>query len=354
MSPSPPEEPTDGGIGSGSASSSPTSPTRAKPPNLKIVIPNTGQRLGDKRSNPAGPKPPLPRRKDALQPEKAEKLADFVAIPRADLPTPVIFLQPPTPPQEKANTLAPEKLQLDDPPIVESPNNIKPASGESTPKSPENLNLPPSPSTVEPVARPSPEDVTMASPVQTQTQTQTQNRVARFTFKIPPAKKVKSLKNKHSAKHPKTNIRAGASDDDTSSLTDESMSIDRSLSGDGTKGYDLALLFDSPSRENPEGGLPTHLQPKTITPSASRITNVLPADADANAKALQQALVKQNEVRRPIRLLDPHQEIVGMIKTVTRAPLDTKNAVEKHVRPALVKLFGMFFIPYIGMSWLIT
>lgn len=314
-----PTSQSDDHVDGASATSSPTSAFRPKPPSLKILIPDTGERLGDKRPKVVGNVPAAaPHRKAALTPEKAEKLAAEVSIPRADLPTPVIFLQPPTPPQAVENTLVPEKLHIEDPPAAEATKIVQSPSTEDTPKSPNSLSLPPSPSLDDPVALPAqPTDVKMNSPVQIQA------RRGTFLFKIPPAKNDKTAKNKNIVKRQKLDKRTRGNDDDTSSLTDESMSIDRSLSLDAANGYDLALMFDSPSRENPHGGLPEHLKPKG---NDSKQTH------------------PSNETRRLYRTIYPNQEIVGTIKTMPRTPLDSKNALERHVRPALVKLFGGYFL----------
>jgi hypothetical protein len=102
------------------------------------------------------------------------------------------------------------------------------------------------------------------------------------------------------------------------------------MSIDSTKGYNLDLMFESPSIENPQGGLPSHLQPKVSGPVESSGN----ADAILPSKGLPWA---------PTTLLRPGEEVVGTVQVSPKATVDSKYSIEKIVRPALVKLFGGLF-----------
>ncbi|KAG8839387.1 hypothetical protein FRC18_011498 [Serendipita sp. 400] len=277
-------------------------PTQASRPSLKIVIPETGKHFnqsmkpkqvskteGNKRSaaksEPAKSEPP---------PVQPKSPSTVTSIPRVDLPTPVIFLQPPTPLDRHSPPQTPRPLDL--------PDDIQPEA-PPTPKllqdtaSQNNLGPPPVPDPVEPIALPQlHEDEIMVTG-----QDKPQRRPS-FTFVIPPIRSEKQRK-----KTPDTSA--------------EIVSLD----GTGS-GYDLSLLFDV-EHETASPGLPPHLQAK-IDSSPPKIPSFSTPPA-----------VQQKSASQPRGLLTSDQELIGKLNPSLSTSLDSVGNIEVMIKPALIKLF---------------
>lgn len=295
--PNPPKKPV-------SDKNSPKVPekTASPRPTLKLVIPETGAHLNEPKEKI---KPVLPQR---IEQTKATKVDDPASkppnpIPRPSIPTPVIFLQPPTPVGGQEKPATREKLKLEDSPSVESPTVTRPTS-PNEPQSPGALSPPPLPPPVDPVARP----YSQSDRERPQANGSPPPKRAMFTFVIPPNKKGKGLANN-------TAIAPPASD---------SMSIDGNGSSDNVEGYNLDLMFEASSIEDPAGRLPVHLQPKVPAKSGST-EKVLPPSSTSYL---------------PKKLLRPGETVIGSIQPLTGVSIDSKYSIEKVVRPSLIKLFG--------------
>lgn len=277
--------------------------TRSPRPSLKLVIPDTGTRL-DGKSEPREKvaKPPATKRTEdpkAEKPERSQVQEKQVSpVPRASIPTPIILLQPPTPLGGQGSPIVPAKLQLEDSPMVESPTAGRPPVASNDQQSPHSLSPPALPLPVDPVARPN-----ASSNQEKASSSSTSQKQAKFTFTIPPAKK------------PKRGLNS------LESLSSDKMSIDGS-----SKGYNLDLMFESPSIENPLGGLPGHLQ--------SKVSEDL---SNASGKAKSDPFMG---LPPPTRIFRPGEEVIATIQLSPNVAVDSKNGIEKIVRPALVKLFG--------------
>jgi hypothetical protein len=302
---------------------SPLTPSKAEMnrPALKIVIPDAGGRVADPVAQPekkvaAVPTSEAKKRSQVDKDPTPKQASPFTPIPRAPIPTPVIFLQPPTPPAGQATSNEREKLEFNDSPMVDI-STKKPETLESTPQSGRNLALPPSPTIAEPVHLPT---ETPTSSTNREAENFTSKR-ANFTFIIPPAKGYMKRGRGRPRKHPLKET--------SSSSTSKSMSVDRD-NGVQSQGYDLSLMFDSPSKENPHGGLPMHLQPRPLSE--------LPSKSPKKLIGWQ-----SNAVTAPRKTWNIGEEVIGVVPFTSDGTPDNKQSVERQVRPALIKLFGRYY-----------
>ncbi|KAG8836079.1 hypothetical protein FRC17_010012 [Serendipita sp. 399] len=287
--------------------------TQTSRPNLKIVIPETGKHLGQATKPKQIQKPEEPRKREAKPippPVQPKSPSTVTSIPRADLPTPVIYLQPPTPINQHSPPQTARPLDIPDD-VVSEPLPIPNTSQDSAPQGA--LSPPPRPDSVEPIARlESQGNETMAI-----TSDEPRRRPS-FTFLIPPVKSDKRTKK-------------------TPEPSNEILSLD----GTGS-GYDLSLLFDVDDEEAPPG-LPPHLK--------ARITN------DSSSSELPSSFIapvtQQKPAPQPKSLLDPSQELVGKLKPSLHVALDSVASIEEMVKPALIKLFDSAGLssPSVPLPW---
>ena len=293
-------------------------------PSLKLVIPNTGKSAGEK-SMPLikVAKPPPSQRTEEKgnvvkpkQPASPKVPPPASQISRPTLPAPTILLQPPTPPAGRLEDGPAEKLQLAESPMHESPSGIPLASAQNPSSS--KLSPPPSPPPMEPVALPG----TSAEAPFPSVEPEAQRRRPSFIFKIPPVKP----SNKPLSR--KTDVRGRNSLESLSTLSSDSMFVDDTHTNHDMAGLDLGMMFDSPSRENPSGGLPSHLQPKVVNQMGE-------------LDDLQQFSLENDFYKPPPPLSRGFGHGGEIVATLPMdGSLDSKHAIEKRIRPSLVKLFG--------------
>lgn len=293
-------------------------------PSLKLVIPNTGQSVAAKPvpqikiAKPPSRSTDVKGKGDKQQPTSPQ-VPPPTQIPRSTLPAPKILLQPPTPPAGRSPGIPTERLQLAESPMHESPSGPPTATNQAPTSS--GLSPPPSPPPVEPVALP-------GSPANDQPRSIDANVAPvrpsfTFTFKIPPAKSTHKVIGSR-----KSDVQARNSVDSPSSLGSDSMLVDEARMDYSASGLDLGMMFDSPSRENPSGGLPSHLQPRMsnqTTPfEASHFSSG--GGSDNSPSPLGKAFTQGGEIVATLPL---------------NGTLESKYAIERRIRPSLVKLFGM-------------
>ncbi|CCA68741.1 hypothetical protein PIIN_02604 [Serendipita indica DSM 11827] len=273
-------------------------------PSLKIIIPNSSQQTSSQPVPRGENQPPIINNAKPVV-THSETPPKITPLPRADIPTPIIFLQPPTPEDGQSTAQPPQPMPLENmsidtpregaaPPIIQSP---------EKPNSPHALVLPPSPPPMDPVSLPK----TLANDEMDMTPTVKSRKRGSFTFTIPPARSVGKARQKRD------------------SLGQGSQQELTSIDGTGS-GYDLSLLFEANEEDTPAGSLPLHL--------VSKVPQQLgPIPPPATLRPAPSAPTP------PRPLLPFGQDLVGKIDAPSPSKFETKHAIEKVIRPALIKLF---------------
>ena len=278
-----------------------------KRPELKLVIPRTGERIDKK---PAAH--PIPRAKPTIKPNRKDTLttsiptlAPLVVNPAA-APTPIITVQPPTPPEKFADMKALETI---------------PEGPATAPPSPM-LPVPPSPPAEEPAALPP-----IPVRVPDAKSSQLPPRKFDFRFSIPP----KSALGDRKAK---THVRP---EDSSSTLTEESEGME--VSPTFMNGIPLSAILDGPiaaenaaratAGNNKIRTLPKHLRPVVAGGGQGQLGSISTFSRDPVTAATE---TKRTTVTGVERI--PSIEGNGFIGKVS------KRRLAESVRIHLRRLFG--------------
>ena len=287
----------------------PAQPPSKKRPELKLVIPKTGERTDKK--NVAQP---MPRAKPTIKPNRKNALSTSIptvvppVINPIAVPTPIITVQPPTPPEELVDMKALETIH---------------ESSAATPSSPM-LPVPPAPPAQEPAALP---PIPVRIPDAKSMSSQSLPRKFNFRFSIPPKAALGDRKAK-------THVQP---EDSSSTLTEESEGME--VSPTFLTGIPLTAILDGPiaaenaaratAGNNKIRTLPKHLRPVVAGGGQGQLGSITTFSRDSVTAATE---IKNNTVPGVERMLSIEgNDFIGKV---------SKRRLAESVRVHLRRLFG--------------
>ena len=278
-----------------------------KRPELKLVIPNPGERIDKK---PAAQT--IPRAKPTVKPSRKNALSTTIVPPVVNsiaAPTPIITVQPPTPPEKLVD-------------MEEIPE--EPVTAPSSPMLP----VPPSPPPQEPAALP-PLPVRVRD-TKSVSSSQPPSRKFDFCFSIPPKAALGDRKAK-------THVQP---EDSSSTLTEESEGME--VSPTFVVGIPLSAIIDGPiAAENAARAtsgnskirtLPKHLRPVVAGGGQGQLGSISTFSRDSVTAATEMSVITANGIE-PISSMEGN----GFIGKVS------KRRLAESVRVLLRRLFGAYF-----------